>query len=298
MKTSNMFKVAAVQCGPALEDISKNIERNLDLIEKAATEKPDVILFSELSTMPYFCGITSNEYFKWAEPLSGSTIKAFSKAAKQYNINIITTFFEHARCGEYYNSAVIINRNGKIVPGILPSGEEVPAYRKNHLVLSNDLDDKLRTNEKFYFRPGPGFPIFKLENQLVGILICYDKRFVEGWRTLVLQGAEIIFNPVASWGNWKSSSYESEIKTMAINNGCFVVSCNKAGLEKYGYDRNFFGSSLIVDPFGEVLAKAPEAEADYIIQAELVLDRVRTARLNLPIMRDRRPEIYKTICCS
>jgi N-carbamoylputrescine amidase len=269
-----------------------NIERNLQLVDQAAACRPGFILLSELSTTPYFCGDYQMDYFDWAEPIPGETTRLFGQKAKEIGSHIILPIFERTAEKQFYNSAVLIGPDGETIPGILPGGGRVPAYRKVHIPASVDFETNiLRSNEKFYFSPGPGFCVFNTTAGVVGILICWDKRFFEGWRSLALQGAEIIFNPIATWGRWREETFGLELCIMAMNNQVAVVGVGKAGTESLGYQRDFTGGSFIVDPWGRIIAGA-EAEEGKITEAEIDLGEIEKARASTPMYRDRRPELY------
>ncbi len=286
------IRVTSIQNGGASLNKKGNIESCLRLLDNAAESKPHFVLLSELCTSPYFCGTNDTKYFDWAEPIPGQTTEIFAARAKKYGMHIIVPLFEKASGGVCYNSAVLLDPRGNIIEGTLPDGRKVIAYRKNHIPFSYEEDlARLRTNEKFFFTPGPGYPIFETELCKIGIMICYDKRYMEGWRLLEIMGAQIVFHPMATWG-WKVGTLEAELRTMATNCGYFVVNSSKGGVETLDYERAFVGNSTIVDPLGEVIAKGPSHEAPALIHAELDLALIEKAKKLLPLARDRRPEIY------
>jgi beta-ureidopropionase len=286
------IRVTSIQNGGASLNKKANIDTCIQLLDKASEMKPDFVLFSELCTCPYFCGTNDKKYFEWAEPIPGPSIEAFSERAKKYGMHIIVPLFENASAGVYYNSAVLLDPKGNIIEGTLPNGEKVIAYRKNHIPFSYDEHlGVLRTNEKFFFTPGPGYPIYETELCKIGIMICYDKRYMEGWRLLELMGAQIVFHPMATWG-WKVNTLEAELRTMATNCGYFVVNSSKGGVETLDYERAFVGNSTIVDPLGEIIAQGPSHEAPAMVHAELDFALIEKAKKLLPLARDRRPEIY------
>lgn len=292
----NIVRLSAIQAGAATENIEQNIESNLKLLEQAAAAKPDFVLFSELCTTPYFCGRHDPRFFQWADTIPGKTTAIFSQKAKQYQLTLILPMFERTEAGDFYNSAVVIGPDGAIVPGVLPDGSGTICYRKNHLPSSYDeVGSTLRSDEKFYFRPGTGFPVFKTAKATIGILICWDKRFTEGWRALALQGAQIIFNPIATWGNWRTQTYEMELRVMALYNEVFVVGCGKCGTEVMEKERVFGGGSYIVDPTGRLIKKQAPEEGQILV-AEVDLAQVNKARVLTPVYRDRRPELYGILC--
>lgn len=290
-------KIVAVQTGPATPNKEETVESNLELLAKAAKEKPDFVVFPELSTTQYFpAGPNSPKYFEWAEPIPGPTTDRFAEKAKKYGCYVILPMYEKGDLeGEYYNSAVLISPQGEIVPGTLPDGCSVKCSRKNHLAL---VDFKGFTlNEPFYMmRRGPGYPIFRTEKATIGILVCYDRWFPESWRTLALAGAEIIFVPLASC--YGASGGGGEIlpwsfRIWAHENLLFAVGCNKAGVEKVGKDVNYYGLSCITNPGGQIVQQGPEASGPALVLATVDLSDIASIRKAMPYFRDRRPEIYR-----
>ena len=289
---SRTVRVATIQCGAASEDIEENTRINIELLYQTADLKPDFVLFSELSTTPLFTSVHDTRFFEWADAIPGRITEAFSKAASDIGTTVILTMFERTPQNDFYNSAVVIGSDGEIVYGTLPDKKRVPAYRKTHIPSSYDSKtNELRSNEKFYFKPGPGFPIFETPKGRIGILICWDKRYTEAWRILGLLGSEIVFNPMATWGQWRNKTYMMELQMMAMTNQFFVVGCGKAGKENIGYEKNFVGGSFIVNPEGNVVAEGSCGEG-VITHADLDLLEVARARVTTPIYRDRRPDLY------
>ena len=195
-----MVDVLVVQCGPAQESPKLNAEANLDLIMKATRDrKPNIIVFSELSTTQYFCGFNDPRWFDLAEPLDGPNIQVFREIASELGSHILVTFYERGAVkGEFFNSVAVIDGVGNLVPGVLPDGRQVRCYRKNHIPDQYSYTPGL--NERYYFKGGPGLPVFETPYGRIGCLICYERSFPEAWRVLALHGAEIIFLPTAAWG--------------------------------------------------------------------------------------------------
>jgi len=288
-------KVALIQAeglgDPALEDRKKILENMARLIDEAGNRyHPDFIVLTEMFSTPYFCGLHDTRFFDWAEPIPGKTTDYLAEKARTYGCHLIASFFEKALPGEYYNSAVILGPKGDLLSGKLPDGTEMPCYRKNH-IPSVVLPDGHVIDEKFYFRPGQGFPLFETSFGRVGLLICYDRSFPESWRSLVLRGAEIVFVLNNSVG-FREESFLYELRTRAIENGVFVCATNKGGREVLAFELLHYGNSCIIDPFGRVLQKGSAHSGPEIVAATFNLEEVVRARHLLPLLRDRRPEIY------
>ncbi len=291
---SKPAKVAMIQCegygNPASIDIAENLSHNIELLELACKEhNPDLVLFPEMFTTPYFCGDHKHEYFDWAETIPGPTTERIAEKAVEHNCYIVVPIFERSVYGEYYDSAALIGPDGNIVEGLLSDGSRVKCYRKNH--IPSIYAHTTRLDEKFYFRPGQGFPVFQTAFGLLGILICYDRSFPESFRSLVLQGADLILIPVASYG-FRHQAFIRELQVRAMENGVFCAAANRGGVENLTFEVSFFGSSVAIDPRGEVIVQGEKDKGDVIISADLDLAQIVDARADLPYLRDRRPDIY------
>ena len=144
----NMVRIATIQSGAATKDLDRNIENNIKLLDQVAKESPDYVLYSELCTTPYFAGVYDPSYFDLADTIPGKVTEAFGAKAKEYNTTVIVPFFERTLEGEFYNSAVVIGPDGKVVPGILHDGRVMPCARKAHLPsLYDEVKQTARNNE-------------------------------------------------------------------------------------------------------------------------------------------------------
>jgi len=293
---SRIVRVSAIQTGPLFPEKEKNLSYNLGLIDKAAKSEPDYIALPELSTTQFFCvGLHDKGFFNLAEEVPGKTTELFAKKAKEYGTSIVLPVFEKGDVeGEYYDSVVVIDENGELVPGQLPDGLHIKSARKNYISDfrwgTNQLND-----EKYYFKVGSGHPIFKTKKSVIGILICYERWYPEAWRVLSLQGAEINFVANASAG-FVSENAICLLKANAAMNAVYCVCVNKGGIEKVAeVEVDYYGLSAIIDPKGNVIAQTEKNQSEAILSAELDLDKVHEARLDLFVYRDRRPEFYRII---
>lgn len=298
-------KVTAIQLGARTENIKENVATLLRQIDKASQEKPDFIFFDELSTTPYMPVVRDPKYFELAEPVPGPTTEAVAEKAKKYECCILLPLFEKGAIeGIYYNSVVVIGPNGKLIEGELPNGKTRKTFSKIHIPEIHV--PTLQVDEKFYFKSGEGIPIFRTPKATIGTLICYDRRFPEGWRTLALQGAEIAFLPadVPAWvpsdqpeaaakaAATSGDMFISELRTRALENLFYLAACNKGCFELFaGVKTLFFGMSCIINPSGGVIAQAP-ANEPAILSATIDLEVVWKTRRALPLYKDRKPEVY------
>jgi N-carbamoylputrescine amidase len=288
--------VLLIQNADATDDAAENRRRLVELLDLGTADgyRPDFVLFSELATTPYFCGANDRAWFEHAEPLDGESVRLMQDEAKRRETHILLPFYERGRVpGEFYNSCVLIGPDGEIVPGTLPDGREVHCYRKCHIPDTYSYEPGL--NERYYFKGGPGLATFETRFGRVGILICYERSFPEAWRVLALHGARAVFCPVAAYGPKRAESFVYELRTAAHQNGVFVVASNKGGPETVEAERVFSGNSVIVDPFGEVLAEGPSREGPAILRATLDLERCHEWATQFHFFRDRRPELYSSL---
>jgi predicted amidohydrolase len=286
-----MVRALAVQTGPALADVAANLDRVRRLVA-GARPRPDLVVLPELFANPFWCvGLADPGYFAWAEGLGGKVLTATRALARELHAVVVAPFFERgATAGEYYNSAAVIDRAGELVPGRLPSGRTALTYRK-HAISSFRWDQQVN-DEKFYFRPGDGFPVFDTEAGRLGVLICYDRWFPEAWRMLALQGAEVVCVPNASLGD-VSDLFVPSMRTCAAQNLLYVVATNRAGEEEVeGRKARYYGLSCVAGPNGQLLAAAGEAEPDQLAGATIDLDAIARVRTRQTMYRDRRPELY------
>lgn len=273
-------------------DPERTLEEIHALFESALEKKDvDLLAFSEMATTAYFCGTNDRKYFQWAQSVPGPATDRFCELARRYRVNVCLPLFERGlHHGQYFNSAVFIDRDGNIVHGRLPDGTIVNCYRKNH--ISDNYSGAAGTNEKFFFRPGPGFPVFDLDIGRVSALICYDRSFSESWRMLALQGVELVLVMAAIAIKHRAESWVYELRSAAVQNGVFVGAVNKGGPEHVEADRLFSGRSLVIDPFGEILAEGPPDAGNVVVPATIDLGQVEAHGHRYHYMRDRRPEIY------
>ena len=265
-------------------DTTANLEKAIKKIKEAASKGAQVVCLPELFMSEYFCQEEDSENFKLAEPIPGPTTDALSKTAKENNVSVIAGIFEKRARGLYHNSAVVIDNSGKLL-GI---------YRKMH------IPDDPHYYEKFYFAPGDlGFKAFDTKHGKLGTLICWDQWYPEAARLTALLGAQIIFYPTAI--GWFPEEEESTKEMQdawttiqrahGIANGVFVVAVNRVGKEG---KINFWGSSFVSGPFGEIIAKA-SADKEEVLVVKCDLGKIDATRHGWPFLRDRRIDAYKGV---
>jgi len=273
----------------------ENTEKAVARLREAAQRGAQVVCLQELYRSQYFCREEHPDLFDLAETVPGPSTEAFSTIAAENRIVIIVPIFEKRARGLYHNSAVVIDADGTTL-GI---------YRKMHIP-----DDPLFF-EKFYFTPGDlGFRNFDTRYGRIATLICWDQWYPEGARVAALGGADIVFYPTAigwhpaekeQYGAAQRDAWQTIQRAHAIANGVFVAAVNRVGYEGPPYTGGqekagleFWGTSFICDPFGQVMTQASTANEEILI-AECDPAKAEEIRRNWPFLRDRRIDAYAPI---
>jgi len=256
------------------------LEAHHPMIEDAAAQGVQVLCFQEVFTQPYFCPGQERKWYAAAEAIpSGHTVQLMQEYARKHNMVIVVPIYEETMAGVYYNTAAVIDADGKFLG----------KYRKTHIP---QVDPGFY--EKFFFKPGNlGYPVFQTAYCKLGVYICYDRHFPEGWRALALNGAEYIVNPSATVAGLSKYLWELEQPASAVANGVFIGAINRVGTEEPWAEQmgEFYGSTYIVNPRGEIEAQASYADDELLVH-EIDLDMIREVRDTWQFFRDRRPDMY------
>ena len=285
------FTVAAAQLGPSSSTKAQTVERMIALIQEAGRRDVELLTFSELSLTPYFATRVHAAWQDFPEDgLPSAVTRPLFEAARQAELHWIFPFAEREN-GQVYNTAVLID----------PTGTIVQKYRKAHIPgVVEPRGEGLDIFEKRYFTEGNlGFPVTALrtgESARLGMLICYDRRFSEAYRTLALDGAELICIPynTPTFGRPPEEGHETAeilLRAAAIENQVFIVAAGKAGVED-GVE--YIGGSEVISPEGKVLAKA-RTDGDELVVTTIDLDTLTKLKARWDFMPDRRPELYRTL---
>jgi len=275
------------------EDVEANMEKAVDGVREAGRSGAEVVCLPELFRSRYFCQTEDPDRFALAEPIPGPSTERLSELAADLDITIIASLFEERAPGLYHNTAAVIDG----ARGYLGK------YRKMH------IPDDPRYYEKYYFTPGDlGFRCFETDTGNLGVLICWDQWYPEAARLTALQGAEVLFYPTAigwhleekeSHGVTQREAWVTAQRAHAIANGCFVVAVNRVGFEPDpsgdGQEGiQFWGSSFVVAPDGQFLARLPEdQEAVEVVSCDRAT--IADLRHGWPFFRDRRIDAYGEI---
>ncbi len=289
------YTIALVQTA-CRDSAQENLQANLELAERAAGLGADVVCLQELFKGPYFCQQEDARLFDLAEPVPGPTTEAFGTLAKKTGAAMVVSLFEKRAIGLYHNTAVVIGREGNVL-GV---------YRKMH------IPDDPAFYEKFYFTPGDlGFLAVDTHVGRIGVCVCWDQWYPEAARLTALKGAEVIFYPTAiGWHPQEKAQLGQEQRDAwmlvqrghAVANGCYIAAANRIGLERPLPDGNnaagagieFWGTSFVAGPAGELVAQAPTDE-ETILLARVDPGRMEDVRRGWPFLRDRRTDAYQNI---
>ncbi|WP_067837540.1 nitrilase-related carbon-nitrogen hydrolase [Nocardia lijiangensis] len=264
-------------------DKKSMLTKHEGFVEQAAAAGVQVICFQELFYGPYFGNVQDKKYYEYAESVPGPTTERFAELAREHRMVIVLPVYEEDQPGVLYNTAAVIDADGSYLG----------KYRKHHIPQLAGFW------EKFYFRPGNlGYPVFETAVGKVGVYICYDRHFPEGWRAYGLAGAELVFNPSATKPGLSNRLWELEQPAAAAANQYFIGANNRIGTEteEFGDDAvTFYGSSYFVDPRGNYVGERASADTDELLIRDLDLDVVREVRSDWQFYRDRRPDSYDAI---
>lgn len=262
------------------KNMEKMIQKHETFAETAAKEGVQILCFQELFFGPYFCAEQKPLWYKFAEPIPGPLSDRMSRLAKSNNLVLIAPMYEEDMPGVYYNTAIILDNQGQLLG----------KYRKTHIPHLGP-----GFWEKFYFKPGNiGYPVFETQYGKIGIYICYDRHFPEGARALGLNGAEIVFNPSATVQGLSDHLWALEQPAHAVANGYFIAAINRVGESPWKMG-TFYGSSYVANPRGEIVKQA-SPDKDELLIVDINLDMIKEVRSTWQFFRDRRPDLYKTLC--
>ncbi len=278
-----IVKVGLVQTSVS-DDVADNMRKTVERIEQASRKGAQIICLQELYRTRYFPQTEKGDVNDLAETVPGETTKTFSALAKKNRVVIIAPIFEKASNGKYYNSAVVIDADGK----------NLGLYRKMHVPY-----DPL-FYEKNFFEPGDtGYLVFRTRYARVGVLICYDQWFPEPARIDALKGAEILFYPtaigtiqgeVSSDGDWHDA-WKTVQRAHAIANGIHVAAVNRVGAEG---QLKFWGGSFVCDSFGTVLKEGSSVEEETLV-VKVDLAKNKQIQEGWGFLRNRRPDTYRAL---
>jgi N-carbamoylputrescine amidase len=255
----------------------KMIDAYMPLVAEAGRQGVQVLCFQEVCSQPYFCPSQDKKWYGAAEAIpDGPTVTLMQELAAKHAMVIVVPIYEEEITGVYYNAAAVIDADGRYLG----------KYRKTHIPQVAGFW------EKFFFKPGnSGWPVFDTAYCKLGVYICYDRHFPEGWRALALNGAEYIVNPSATVAGLSEYLWKLEQPAAAVANGVYIGAINRVGTEGPWSIGEFYGQSYFVNPRGQI-EKIASRDQDELIVHEMDFDMIREVRDTWQFFRDRRPETY------
>lgn len=260
------LKISLLQMDITPGNPEKNRSKAIELISQAMQHnpRPDILMLPEMWTTAY----ELNTIKQICDQDGMPTSRVISEQAIAQQVNVVAGSYASMRAGKVYNTAYVFDR----------MGNNIAKYEKIHLF-------KLMEEHK-YMEAGGAHSVFMLEGIKCGIIICYDLRFPELARKLALQGIKILFVP-AQWPATRLEHWITLLKARAIENQIFVVAVNRAG---GGPEDPFAGGSMVISPWGEIIAQADYKEQ--ILTAEIDLALIEEAKSKIDIIGDRMPQTY------
>ncbi len=286
------FSIGLIQMAPE-KTVAASLEKAAGRVADAARAGANVVCLPELFATEYFCRTQDHDAFDLAEPIPGPTTEAMAAAAKATDTVVVAPLFERRGPGCHHNSLAVLG----------PSGDILGVYRKMHIPHDPGFE------EKFYFTPGDlGFQAVKTPFGPIGTLICWDQWFPEAARATTLKGALVLAYPTAigwhpsekqQYGQRQRDAWITVQRGHAIANGIYVAAINRVGVEGggpgYGETIEFWGSSFLADPSGQILAQAG-MDTEEIVIGVIDPKTVETTRRHWPFLRDRRVDAYEGLC--
>jgi len=267
------WKVAAIQLTSTTE-VQRNVDRALDLVARAASRGARLVALPE--NVAYLR--REGAALELRESIDGPLVTRFRESAQHHGVHVLVGSIPERipRTRRVHNTSILID----------PRGAVVATYRKLHL-FDIDIPGRAVLRESATVRAGDRITVADTELGRLGLSICYDLRFPELYRRLTLEGAEVIFVPAAFTAFTGPHHWLPLLRARAIENQCWVVAPAQVG--RHGPGRRSHGESVVVDPWGAVVARRVAGEG--IVEATIDLGRVRRVRRGLPCLRHVRADL-------
>ena len=271
-----MTKIKLALCQmKVVDDKDKNIEKAIEMIDKSINENADFIVLPEMFNSPY----ENKKFIEYCENQNDSyTLSKISQIAKSNNVYILAGSIPEEEDGKIYNTSYLFDRNGEIIA----------KHRKMHL-FDIDVKGKIYFKESDTLTAGNDVTIANTEFGKIGIGICYDIRFPELGRLMVEKGASILFYPGAFNLTTGPAHWELLFRSRALDNQVYCVGVAPALDKTANY--NSYGHSIITNPWGEVVVEGDYGEE--VLIGEIELDEIKRVREELPLLKNKRNDIYK-----
>ena len=279
MTTARHMTVSAIQITAVDGEKLATVEKMLGFLDIAGRRGSELVVLPEVWTGLGYS--SEGAYLEIAEPIPGPTTDLLAAKARQYGMHIVGSMYEQDG-NRFYNSSPLIGPDGKIIG----------KYWKTHLFDAPDRPDiKRGIRESDHVLAGTELPVFQTDPAKIGVSVCSDLRFPEVYRELALKGAEVIVC-ASAFLSPRFDHWEFFLRARATENQCWVVASGQYGVEpKSGIA--FVGRSMIIDPWGTVVATASDEEG--VITTEIDLNFADEVKRRYPLMDQRRPDLYGNI---
>ncbi len=272
-----MTKVKIALCQMNVIDNKDENLKKASLMIKKACKNSDFIVLPEMFNCPY----SNDKFIEYCENESDSyTLKKISSLASQNNVYILAGSIPEKEDEKLYNTSYLFDREGEIIA----------KHRKMHL-FDIDVKDRITFKESDVLTAGDEFTVVETEFGKIGIGICYDIRFPELARIMVENGALILFYPGAFNMTTGPAHWELLFRSRALDNQVYCVGVAPALNKDASY--HSFGHSIITSPWGEVIDEASDKEE--IIYGEIDLSEIKKIREELPLLKNKREDLYEVI---
>ncbi|MGI6737612.1 MAG: carbon-nitrogen hydrolase family protein [Anaerovoracaceae bacterium] len=266
------FNIALCQIGTE-KDKQINRQRAERSVTGAADAGARIVALPEMWNCPY-----DNAFFRpYGEPADGETVQFMSELAKRHRIYLVGGSIPELADGNVYNTSFIFN----------PQGEVIGRHRKAHM-FDIDVENGIRFMESETLTPGDEVTVVDTEFCRIGVAICFDVRFPELTRRMALDGARLVILPAAFNMTTGPAHWELSMRARALDNQLYFAACGPARNENASYVA--WGHSMVCDPWGRVISETEEKED--IVFAEIDTEFVDSVRRQLPLLQNRRPELY------
>jgi omega-amidase len=267
LKIMQQRRVAAVQMDVKHGDPDANFKHALEMLDECSARKADFAILPEM----WLTGYAFRELREFGQRARASALDILRTTARRCRMTIVAGSLPETDGDKVYNTAYVIDLRGEILE----------KYRKIHLFSYSGEERFLAGGESLP-------PLLETDGVKYGATICYDIRFPEVFRPLAVRGAQIVFVP-AQLPHPRLNHWRVLLQSRAIENQTFVVGCNRVGKVKH---LEYFGHSMLIDPWGEILAEGGEEEA--VITADFDLGQVAATREKMTVFQDRMPAVYRT----
>jgi beta-ureidopropionase len=262
------MRIALVQMSME-ESPEANLDVAVALMREAAGKGAELVCFPEIQFSPFFPRFPGGDASRYAMAIDDPAIKAIRQACRELGLVAIPNLYL-LEGGKRYDASPVIESDGTIM-GI---------SKMVHIVQM-----PLFYEQDYYTPSDVVFQVYETSVGRVGVVICFDRHYPESTRSCALKGAQLIMIPTANVKGERPEFFEWELRVAAVQSGVLIAMCNRVGLEG---EMDFCGQSLVVDPNGELLAKADGNEQ--ILYADVDLDLIAESREARPYLKLRRPE--------